>query len=100
MRWACGEQAQGPFLLEVKRPRASQPARALAEIGYSGAHRGLGEDPEPERESRRADIEAPLEREAGRHRVNIALGELPMAAVPGLDGRQQPEGLAVTKHSG
>jgi hypothetical protein len=96
---AGSEKAEGAFLLEVQCPRPAEAAGSLTQIGHRGADGRFGENAQPERESRRADIEAPLEREARGHGVHVALGELPVAPLPRLDGRQQAKGFPVAKHS-
>ena len=94
------EQALRAFLLEVQRPSPPKPARAYAQIRHRGAHRGLREHPQPERQGGGADVEPSLDRERRRHRIHVALGELPVAPVPGLNGREQAERLPVAEHPG
>jgi hypothetical protein len=65
---------------------------------------GLGQHPQPERQRGRRNVEPPLDRQRGRDRGKVILGELPVRVAPPVrpvpQWRQQPEVLPVAKHPG
>lgn len=92
------EQAQRALLLEVERPRAPQPAGAFAKVSDGGPDRRLGQYTKAERERRRTDVKAPLKRERGPYRVQVAVGEPAVPPVARLHRREQAQGLPVPQH--
>jgi len=99
LRRPPAQHAQRALLLEVESTCSPDPARALAQVCHRGPHSGLGDHTQPERQGGWADIEPPLEREHRRRRVEIAVGEPPVAA-PGLKWREQAQRLPVAEHPG
>jgi hypothetical protein len=78
------EQPQRPLLLEIQRTgdRPADPSGPPAELGYLGPCRRIGHDFQAERQGRGADVVAPLDRQPERHRVQVAIGELPVRGWP------------------
>ncbi len=99
------QQSQRSLLLEFQGaggPRR-QAADPPAEFGDTIARLRVGQDPEPERQRGRADIEPPLYGERQGHRGQIVLTEVPVkrrgtvSACP--DRRQQAQALPVAEHA-